>query len=913
MLTGPALISKVCDTFVFRRLFSKPIQERVFDPLIMNNGPVSSNEVVIEDLFFQPLGFYFYKHVLESPESIAVKCQSYSISYGNLNAKVNQFASYLISRNIKVGDVIGLSMDKSINMVICFLGTLKAGATYLPLDPSLPVSRISYMLRDSKAKVLIASGKSQHVGGEKVDTWLIEDVISQIDDFPADELNVELKGNDLAYILYTSGSTGNPKGVMIEHHSLVNLILSVQTLPGLNKHDVFLSITTISFDIFQLELHLPLISGAKLILADTAVCKDGRRILDLIKREDVSVMQATPYTWRMMLDSGWKECLPLKAFCGGEAMSKMLVSDLLPKCSSLWNMYGPTETTIYSIIAKISNSDAVVPIGKPIKNTQVYILDEFQSPTPAGEVGEIFIGGVGVARGYINLSELTRERFIPDVFTKIPGKTLYRTGDLGKLDADGNIICLGRSDYQIKIRGFRIEAGEVEDNLLQLRSIAKAIVVGHTDRIDNQRLIAYIILKDDKGNLSLDEHVRSWTTTLKTILPDYMIPNTFIQLQELPVSSNGKIDRNALPEPQFNLPSKHYTSPLTSTEKFLVEIWNKYLGSENVGTTDNFFALGGHSKVAVQIMVELEKRIGKVIPISSLFEYPTIQKLARLLDNYDLNCNWKSLVPIKTSGTRVPLYIVHGIGLNVLIFYDLVKCLDDDQPVFGLQSRGLDGSNQAICSIDEVASYYVAEMLVQNPYGPYVIAGYSMGGLIALEMAKQIQQSGREVHKLILIDTNVPITYGSNILSKLLRKITRQFYKAIFITKSFVNEPIETLRYQQLVLKAKIQEFRGITPTLVKGSSEINPVNIMETMSLSLEKAASQYVVRPYAGSIILYKALKRIYYVDDRKYLGWKKFALKGLTVRDVPGDHRDMLLEPNVREFAKLLQTDLNSNLHD
>lgn len=876
-----------------------------------NNAPISFSQVVTNDLHPHALGYYFYKQVLDSLDRVAVKYEGLSISYATLNAKANQFASYLISQNIMVGDILGLSMDKSISMVICFLGTLKAGGAYLPLDPSLPLSRIEYMLRDSRAKVLITSRKYQHLFELKESTLILEDIIAELEDFSDCEPDVEITGNDPAYILYTSGSTGKPKGVLIEHYSLVNLLLSVKDVPGLDRHDVFLSITTMSFDIFQLELHLPLISGAMLILADSDTCKDGRKILDLLKNEGVSVMQATPYTWRMVLDAGWDEYLHLKVLCGGEAMSRILVSDLLPKCSSLWNMYGPTETTIYSTISEIYNSDAVVSIGKPINNTRVYILDELQSPIPTGEVGEIYIGGDGVARGYINLPELTREKFIPDFFTSVPGKTLYRTGDLGKFDADGNIICLGRVDRQIKIRGFRIEAGEVEDNLVQLSPISQATVVGHIDNCNNQRLVAYVVLKNEESKVAFDEHVRSWTRSLRRVLPGYMIPNTFIQLQGLPVSSNGKIDKNALPDPEFDRRSVDFIGPRTATEKMLVDVWSKYLGLNHIGIIDNFFSLGGHSKVAVQIMAELERTIGRVIPISTLFEYPTIEALGKLIDNYDPESTRKSLVPVKAYGTRTPIYIVHGIGLNVMIFHDLASYLDDDQPVYGLQSRGLDGVGNESATIQDIALSYIAEIFNQNPTGPYVIAGYSIGGVIALEMAKQIEQTGREVLRLILIDTNLPVENGFNVKAKLERVMKRQFSKALFVLRSLLANPAETIRYQRLILTAKIKEVALVKYVWNSNKVKVDKVNTMESISELLENAVREYVVSPYNGRTILYKAAKRVYFVDDQKSLGWNKVAVNGLLVREVPGDHRDMLLKPNVVQFAKILQRDLVGNL--
>lgn len=879
---------------------------------MINSSLDHISDFTIENRSGSPLGVFFYKQVLTTPSAVAVKYNDLTISYESLNAKANQFASFLISKDIQIGDIIGISFDRSIELVICFLGILKAGGAYIPIDPNLPADRINYMLEDSAAKVLITSKKYQALVPSDINSLCIEDAMAELTKFSLDEPDVEVSGEDLAYILYTSGSTGKPKGVLIEHHSLVNLLLSIQKEPGLSKNDVLLSITTISFDIFELELYLPLITGAMLVLAESNVSKDGRKILDLLKKEHVTVMQATPYTWRMMLESGWDEPLPIKVFCGGEAMTRNLISDLLPKCSSMWNMYGPTETTIYSTITQIQNDTFVITIGKPIDNTQVYILNESLKSQPEGEIGEICIGGYGVARGYLNKSELTEEKFIPDYITNSPGRKIYRTGDLGRFDEYGNIICLGRIDHQIKIRGYRIEVDEIEDNLVQLEAVDKAVVVGHTDEFGNQRLLAYIVQDEITDAISFENHVISWTAKLKAFLPEYMVPHKFIQLKEIPATPNGKVDKKALPEPQFNSKSAHYAPPITETEQLLADIWSKYLHVIDIGRTDNFFSLGGHSIVAVQIMVQLEKRIRRVVPISSLFEHPTIEKLSFLLDNYDSGRTWKSLVGIKSSGTKTPLYIVHGIGLNVLIFRDLVNHLDSDQPVYGLQSRGLDGKAYKLETVEEIASCYVEEIVEQNPNGPYVIAGYSLGGIIAREMVKQLERSGRHVKALLLIDTNLQISYGTDRWSRMLRKITRQFPKLVFLIKSAFKDPVETFNYQKYIFSAKLSETRGNKNHLKAQSVTDGQMNVMDHISESLARAADRYVVEPYNGKIILYRALNRVYFVDDSRYLGWKKYASGGLTVRNVPGDHKEMLLPPNVQQFANILQNDLYKHLN-
>ncbi|ANH80020.1 hypothetical protein A8C56_02625 [Niabella ginsenosidivorans] len=853
------------------------------------------------------LGELLTEQVKKHPHHIALKFKESVFSYELLHTRVNQLARLLVDSGIQVGDKIGLSLDRSAEMVICFLAVLKAGAAYVPLDPGFPAERLKYMLEDSAAKALITSKKLNSFSGASQQVIYTEDAFAEIDKYEAGDLAVGVGGNDLAYILYTSGSTGKPKGVQIEHHSLINLLLSMQKAPGMKQGDVLLSVTTISFDIFELELYLPLLCGGTLIIADKDVSRDGRKILDIVRNEKVTVLQATPYTWKMLLESGWDEYLPLKALCGGEALSQKLASQLLPKCAELWNMYGPTETTIWSTVKKIE--DAVVPItiGKPIDNTTVYILNDRLQLQEAGETGEICIGGEGVARGYLNRPELNGEKFIEDTFGSVAGKKLYRTGDLGKLTAEGEIICLGRMDHQIKIRGFRIETEEIEASLTQLDNIVDAVVILHTDAVGNQRLVAYVTNETEIEATELKTYIHNWEQKLSNSLPEYMLPQAYVPLLRFPQTPNGKIDKKALPEPVFKSDLTEYEAAVTDTEKSLVDIWQKYLGIEQPGIDDDFFDLGGHSIIAVQIMVQIEKQMGRLLPISAFFKHPTIRMLARVIDGNETDEDWKSLVRIK-AGTKPPLYIVHGIGLNVLIFHDLAKYLDPEQPVFGFQALGLDGKDEPLDDFKEIAAFYIKEMLEQNPDGPYNLLGYSMGGIIALEMAKQLRGMGKKVTMLGMLDTNLREHDGDHKPAILFNKIKRQFSKALFIGKSLFIHPLRTINYQLLVMKRKFQYIFSRKPPLRPELPNDDIPEYMEQIIAGLERGMMNYRVEPYNGKIFLFKAKERVYYVDDSKYLGWKKYAKGGIIIKHVPGDHKVLLHPPNVIEFAKVMQQVLN-----
>ncbi len=849
------------------------------------------------------LGNLISEQATQSPERLAVKFKDTTLTYKNLNKQVNQLAALLISQNITVGDKVGVALGRSAEMVIALLAIMKAGAAYVPLDPNFPADRLNFMLTDSEASLLITSKQYTDLFETSASKLFIDDALVQSATLSADEPEVDVQGTDLVYILYTSGSTGLPKGVQIMHQNLVNLLYSFQKTPGFSQDDILLALTTISFDMSVVELFLPLVSGALLIVADSEAVKDGRLLLDTLIKEKVTVMQATPYTWRMMVAAGWTKPLPVTVFCGGEPMTKKLADSLLPVCAGLWNMYGPTETTIYSIIKNVTTTAEDITIGKPVSNTQIYILDEQLNPVEQGGVGEICIGGDGLARGYYNRPELTAEKFVN--YNGDPDHKIYRTGDLGKVAANGDILCLGRIDHQIKIRGFRIEAEEIEHNISKLDNVNEAVVAAHTDDLDNQRLVAYVQLKDDTLKIDLKDYTAVWTEGLRGKLPDYMLPHFYVIIKEIPLTPNGKVDRKALPKPVIEAHSSggDVIAPVTETEKMLTQLWAKYLGVKNISTTDNFFELGGHSMVAVQVMVEIEKLTGQRLPIALLFDHPTIKQLANWFDSKDKSVGWKSLVKIKEGGKKTPLYLIHGEGLNLLVFSGLANNLDPEQPVYGVQSLGLNGFDEQLDTIEEIAAHYNSEILADNPNGPYAIIGYSLGGHIAIEMVKQLEAQGKEVKLLGMIDTNLKPSDGDTKVARIFSKIKRQFPKALFTIKSLFADPSATIAYQAMMIKLKARELFEKEKTY-KGSYLEGIPAFMAKLVEKLRTAVANYKVTPYNGRIFLFRAKTRIYFVDDFKTLGWGSIAKKGVVVNDVPGDHKIMLLPPYDKQFAKILQ---------
>jgi amino acid adenylation domain-containing protein len=1249
----------------------------------------------------------------QNPNKTAIRFNSTTVSYANLIMLSNQFCNWLIAHGIKKGDFVGLLVDRSAEMVIALLGIMKAGATYIPLDPEYPEERIEYMLADANAKMLILSKVYSGKFNSQSTESILEVILAELDLHSNTLPNIVVQGTDLAYVLYTSGSTGKPKGVKITQDNLLNFLVSMQSIPGITSVDRLLAVTTISFDIAGLELYLPLLAGAELVISPQDAARDGRLLLELIENQKISVMQATPATWRMMIDSGWTKPYGLKILCGGEALTKDLADSLLSKCDELWNVYGPTETTIWSTIKKIHREDELLTIGHPIANTQVYILNEQEQLVAPGTIGEICIGGDGVGAGYLHQPELSDERFINDIFHPQRGYKLYKTGDLGKFLENGEIVCLGRIDQQIKIRGYRIELGEIETQLTAQHGVKQAVVVAREDTPGNKNLVAYVTLAENESKgisptwkdrwdtiyeiaavgvsgqelanqnidtnllenwkdndklavqagewlqqsvqrikklqpqhvleigsgggqllfeiagdtqsyiatdyaqtaidklqhqlnaapkkwghvsakataaddftgilpkqldmivihsvaqyfpdtaylikvieesvkrlrnggclfigdmqgknslemyhamdqlshskpkstqaefnevvqnrvkiedefvadpqffyllpkiipaitgvdvqlrqgesqnettkyhydiwlyvnsdhqvidppVSLDwaelgsvdalarklqvnlletveiknicnartikdfslikwlksaaptallkqikdeiehldggfhpdlfwqigkkmgfeAHVRwstdgtdgnfdvvfipdgvqmflpasnmdsdtkrlkpadfartpfstnevflskavieDWKDSLRQLLPDYMVPTDIVALKEFPLTPNYKIDKKALPKPQPKASTTNTAKalPRSKNEQLISDIWSAVLGLENINIKDDFFELGGHSLLAVKVMSSIEKETGKRLPLATLFENATIEKLAIKLQS-DQDEKWNVLVPIKPHGSKTPLYLIHGGGLNVLVFKSISKYFDAEQPIYAIQALGLSRKTQLYYTIQEIAQAYIKEIIAENPDGPYSFVGFSIGGPIAWEMVKQLTALKKQVKFLGVVDSYVGNMLHDTTSNRIKKKVIRQFFKIPFFIRSFVERPADTFNYQLFIIRRKIYDL--FFPTI---KTELDAVftDYESEIYKSYEIAGNEYTLMPQEIELHLFTVKERLYYIDDQVYLGWKQFAKKGIKKYELPGDHRTILDPPNDKDLAQIIQHALN-----
>ncbi|MGP0067608.1 MAG: amino acid adenylation domain-containing protein [Isosphaeraceae bacterium] len=567
-----------------------------------------------------------------TPEAVALTGAGGPLTYAELNAYANRLARRL--RDLGVGPevLVGLCAGRSASMVVGLLAVLKAGGAYVPMDPTYPAERLGFMLSDARPAVILTEYRLSD-GLPDCNAYVdwLDGEWPAIDADDATNLDGGVTAANLAYVIYTSGSTGRPKGVQVSHGALDNLLQSMRGLLSMSERDKLLAVTTLSFDIAALELFLPLIVGGQVELIDREVAADASRLAARLDDPRATFLQATPATWRSLLEAGWRGKPTLTMLCGGEALPRALADRLTDKGSALWNLYGPTETTVWSSAWRVETGHGPISIGRPIANTHLYVLDRRLRAVPVGVTGELYIGGVGLARGYWDRPGLTAERFIPDPFGTEPGGRLYRTGDLARWRTDGTLECLGRIDHQVKIRGFRVELGEVEAALAQHPEVRDVVVDALPDPSEEMRLAAYIVPRGGTHPKTATE-LRAW---LQGQLPEYMIPSTFVTLDALPMTPNGKVDRRALPDPSPSrrTPSADFVPPRGPIEQAIAEIWSELLGGEPAGAHDNFFERGGHSLLAVQLLARLRHAFDVEASLKDFLEEPTVSRLARVVEN----------------------------------------------------------------------------------------------------------------------------------------------------------------------------------------------------------------------------------------------------------------------------------------
>jgi amino acid adenylation domain-containing protein len=854
-------------------------------------------------------------------DSVAVTFEDQHLTYFDLNRRANHLAHYLRKRGVGPDVLVGLCVERSLDMIVGLLGILKAGGAYVPLDPAYPKDRIAYILEDASAPVLITQQKLlPGLPEQSAEVVLLDTDWSSIAKEECSNLSRRAKSQNLAYVIYTSGSTGKPKGVQLEHRSVVNFLWSVQKEPGLHEDDIVAAVTTLCFDIAGLEIYLPLITGAQVVVISREDASDGKKLQARMQATGITTMQATPATWRLLLEVGWSGSSKLKILCGGEAFPRELADKLLPRCGSLWNMYGPTETTIWSAVYQVmAGGEGTVPIGHPMANTQFYIVDENLRPVPVGQEGQLLIGGEGLARGYQNRPELTAEKFIADVFSKKQGARLYQTGDLARYTPDGNIAFLGRMDHQVKIRGYRIELGEIESVLATHPSVHHCVVVAREDTPGDKRLVAYMVASRDQRPVS--HMLREF---LSAKLPDYMVPSGFVVLEAMPLTPNGKVDRKALPLPtrENSAIEREFVAPRTDLEKQLVGIWESILGIAPIGVTDNIFDLGVNSLIAAQLFARIEKTIGSKLPPAPLFQAPTVESLARLLTQHESAASrWTSLVAIKTEGPKTPLFCIHGGAGTVLLFNSLARRLTPGRPIYGLQSQGLYGRDLPHTSIEEMAAHYVKEIRSVQSHGPYLLSGWCFGGIVAFEMAQQLHALGEQVDLLAMLNAPSTPDYRALTPDPVIRPLRERLHKhwnkfstlrphekVAYISRKVRGQLIwRKNRMRRRALIVSFRMTRRVRQLLYKYYLDRRrplPDFLRNTYFLIINaKAERKYRHQSYPGSMVVFRDQGP--YPDP--HLGWGRFVQGEITsyeIRVSVSDHRALMQEPAVREVAEKIE---------
>ncbi|MBD1892511.1 non-ribosomal peptide synthetase [Coleofasciculus sp. FACHB-SPT9] len=852
----------------------------------------------------------FEAQVEQTPDAIALNArfanalifENQQLTYRELNIRANQLAHHLQQLGVVPDVLVGICVERSLEMIVGLLGILKAGGGYLPLDPTYPQERLSFMLEDAQVSILLThshlSSLLKTCWGDCQDSLSVVCLDTDLDAIahhPQHNPSSNVTSENLAYVIYTSGSTGKPKGVLVQHRGLSNLAEAQLEVFKVQPSDRILQFASLSFDASIFEIVMALRSGATLYLAKKESLLPGQPLIKLL-RENAITHATLPPTVLAVLP----EKLPAlqTIICAGESCSQNIVKRWAVD-RKFFNAYGPTEATVWATIAEISNDSHKPSIGRPISNTQIYILDAHLQPLPIGITGELYISGDGLAQGYLNRPDLTAERFIPNPFNSYRDKnsrisTIYKTGDLARYQPDGKIEFLGRLDDQVKIRGFRIELGEIEAVLTQHPAVRETVVITIEKVSGDKRLVAYIVPAQNFTPTIIE--LRDF---LKKKLSEYMVPSAFVVLESLPLTPNGKFDRHNLPEHDNSTnPSldKAYIEPRNPTESTLAKIWAEVLNIKRVSIHDNFFDLGGNSLLSITLMEQIKKQFERELPLSTLFLNPTIEGLASTLSPETDSPFWSPLVAIQPKGSNPPFFCVHPIFGVVFPYYEFAYHLGTEQPFYGLQPLGIDGEQSPLTRIEDMAAYYIDALRAVQPNGPYFLGGWSFGGLVAFEMAQQLQKSGQKVALLAVLDTSAPVSNNKpSFWDGLLFLLTTG---ARYIWPYFMD-------YFYLIAATDKPQSKLISKESKKRIlKELRSKSILRVFQAN-SQAALSYVPQVYPSKITLLKNSEQNIAANQDPSMGWGELAGGGVEIYNIPGNHLTMLKKPHVQVLTEQLRT--------
>jgi amino acid adenylation domain-containing protein len=864
----------------------------------------------------------FEEQVERTPNARAIQYEEESLSYIELDQRANQLGHHLRKFGVGPEMRVGICLERSLEMVVSILGVLKAGGTYVPLDPGYPEERLQFMVEDAQVAVLI----SQRALGERFSQnqaglifW--EDLCREIEPCSREKVESGVRVDNAAYMIYTSGSTGRPKGVVVTHGNVARLMATTEGWFEFSAQDVWTMFHSYAFDFSVWELWGALLYGGRLEVIPYWVSRSPELFYRLVNERGVTVLNQTPSAFQQFSREDEERGAEGKALqlrlviFGGEALE---MSSLRPwferhgdKSPRLVNMYGITETTVhvtYKVLTKeIARENASV-IGTRIPDLQLYILREME-PVPIGVVGEMYVGGAGLARGYWKRAELTAQRFVPHPFSESGGERLYRTGDLGRFREDGEIEYLGRMDHQVKIRGFRIELGEIEAALQEHESVRHAVVIARENEGGDKRLVAYVVPEreseeSNNGSGRVELQINQLREHLLGKLPEYMVPSAYVPLEKLPLNHNGKIDRKSLPEPDKDIPQQEYVGPRNATEETLCRLWQEVLRRERVGIHDNFFNLGGHSLLAVQVVSRIKQAFAVEMPLSHLFTAPTVARMAELIaavNEPDRSRSSPVLINIQPHGSLPPFFCVHAIGGQVISYGELSQELGHEQPFYGLQSPPANLFPASEVSIEQMAALYIHEIRKIQPVGPYLLGGWSMGGLIALEMARQMVEEGDAIRLLALIDTTPPSEYLD--ADDKVDEMSMLARFALNMSQLVGRDPGPLV---EQFSRAAAQDQWNMVQEMLISYGVLTPMTAHAEMTGLLDVftrnflAANNYSLRYSQQPILFFRASE----TPERFSRLWTRWTGENIQFHSVPGDHFTMLRRPYVSIIAEGLR---------
>jgi aspartate racemase len=833
----------------------------------------------------------FEEQATQAPDGIAAVYRDQRLPFGEINERANRLAWFLRRHGVGIGSPVAICLESSPALIISLLGVLKAGGACVPIDPKYPDSRLSHMLEDSGARLLICRDEAiTGLESANVEKIIVDGAFwDLLGNENAANLSTPVHPDDIAYVIYTSGSTGKPKSVLLTHRGYVNHERGAIAVYGLTARDRVPQLSSISFDISVEEMFPTWAAGGAVVLRTDDVSLDIASLVEWSNAQGITVWNLPTALWHELVNEMAESNLALPAslrlvIVGGEKATARALDQwrTLAGQGVRWiNTYGPTEA---SVVASAYEADfsspipAELPIGRPLPNCRLYVLDPLGQPTPIGVFGELYIGGMGVARGYGNRPELTQEKFLLDPFAGDPLARMYRTGDLVRWRGDGNLEFKGRADDQVKIQGFRVEPGEVEAVLGQHTGLRDVAVVARQVASGEKRLIGFYVPLEPPGPSSAD--LRNF---LKDKLPEYMLPAGFLRLESMPLTPNGKVDRRGLPaiESTDLIVEEGYVAPRNDTEARLAQIWESVLAVRPIGVQQSFFDLGGYSLLAVRLMHRIERSFGKRLSITALLHAPTVETLAKLLGTSGNAPAWSSLVPIQTRGSKPPLFLVHGVGGGVMTFRELALCLAPEQPLYGLQAVGLDGKRKPLERVEDIAAHYIQDVRSVQNKGPYFLGGLSFGGMVALEMAEQLERQGEEIALLALFDTFPGREQTrAELLAKLARLPARE--RAQYVAR----------RIYKVWRKSGRILYRYFLPAAIKN------------VQRACHRASRSYNPPVWHGRVTLFRPTEKSLRGVDDETAGWGAWTRGGVEVFQVPGGHITMLKQPNVRILAGFLR---------